>query len=154
MRRCVGGCAAVLTARIARLNAICALAFESLPAFEELVQRIGDAPVRDADRGLSADTPEPIKKVATIMVAELNKRFKLEGIPDASTLLAMKLNPAVNKGVVFSSSQRDAMNACSDLMYDKGVEGEHFTFPPSAPSCDSKSAFGWAPRGAFAGGRS
>ena len=33
-----------------------------------------------------ADTPEPIKKVATAMVAELNKRFKLEGIPDTGAL--------------------------------------------------------------------
>ena len=86
-------------------------------------------PMEGSDRGNArrfepkqwqgADTPEPIKKVATIMVAELNKRFKLEGIPDANTLLAMKLNPTVNKEVVFSSSQRDAMNACYDLMYDK-----------------------------------
>ena len=73
------------------------------------------------ERGVAAEgsEAEPIKKVATIMVAELNKRFKLEGIPDANTLLAMKLNPTVNKDVVFSSSQRDAMNACYDLMYDK-----------------------------------
>ena len=74
------------------------------------------------------------------MIQQLNKRFKLEGIPDANTLLAMKLNPTVNKvrdsfvtmlvvfltrlvGVVqeavFSSSQRDAMNEAYDLLFNK-----------------------------------
>ena len=52
---------AVLTAWIARLNATCVLAFELLPAFEELVQRTGNAaPVRDADRGLSSVPAAPV----------------------------------------------------------------------------------------------
>ena len=86
-------------------------------------------PMEGSDRGNArrfepkpwqgADTPEPIKKVAQIMIQQLNTRFKLEGIPDANTLMAMKLNPTVNKDIVFSSTQRDAMSACYDLMYDK-----------------------------------
>ena len=57
----------------------------------------GNARRFEMKRWHSDDTPEPIKKIAQIMIQQLNKRFKLEGIPDASTPLAMKLNPTVSK---------------------------------------------------------
>jgi len=105
-----------------------------------LLTLTGNARRFETKRWNSDDTPEPIKKIAQIMIQQLNKRFKLEGIPDANTLLAMKLNPTVNKvrdsfvtmlvvfltrlvGVVqeavFSSSQRDAMNEAYDLLFNK-----------------------------------
>ena len=115
-----------------------------------LLTLTGNARRFETKRWNSDDTPEPIKKIAQIMIQQLNKRFKLEGIPDANTLLAMKLNPTVNKvrdsfvtmlvvfltrlvGIVqeaaFSSSQRDAMNEAYDLLFNKTAS---FYFAPSA----------------------
>lgn len=70
----------------------------------------------------SPDTPAPIKKVATIMVDQLNKRFKLNGIPDINTLLAIKLNPTVDKEMVFNNTQREAMNAAYDVAFNKAAD--------------------------------
>ena len=107
-----------------------------------LLTLTGNARRFETKRWNSDDTPEPIKKIAQIMIQQLNTRFKLEGIPDASTLLAMKLNPTVNKvrdsfvtmlvvfltrlvgfvqEAVFSSSQRDAMNEAYELLYNKAA---------------------------------
>ena len=103
----------------------------------------GNARRFETKRWDASDTPEPIKKIATIMVSELNKRFQLEGTPDANTLLSVKLNPTIDKASrvqfpchaielnrndacpqasVFNSSQRDAMNATYDLIFDKAAD--------------------------------